>query len=160
METFLSQSPAGRIPPPGSVPSPHSLSLSTASFYHAPFGPLSLPPSQRSYFRLPHTISFFLSQRPFVQHSCSHRRWALCELASVVFPPPYVHHNQLMHYPQLPNSLYMSYEKPFDRESVSPADVAAITHPNIIKGLKLATAWLSVTLHYDVLWNIPFLSAC
>ncbi len=62
-----------------------------------------------------------------------------------------------MHDPQLPNSLYMSYEKPFDRESDSPADVAVVTRPNIIKGLKLALhGFQLLTLHYNVLWKYTF----
>lgn len=101
------------------------------------------------------SVCHSLSRRAIVQHSCSQRGWAISELASVVFPPLPLCINQLMYYPQSPNSLNTSYEKPSDW--VSPADVAAVTRPNIIKGLML-TSWLSVTLHYYFLWNITFLS--
>lgn len=146
METFLSQTPSGRIPPQDLC---HLLILSVCRPSRSSALPLLL------YLSLHHSAHIFCSLTQF--HSalvggllCSilvPRRDELSVSQLVLFFLLPLCINQLMHHPQLPNSLYLSYEKLFDHESVSPADVAAVTRPNITKGLKLANAWLSVTLH-------------
>lgn len=51
----------------------------------------------------------------------------------------------------------MSYEKPFDSDWVSPADVAAVTRPNIIKGADAGNimAFGYITLLLPVKHHIP-----